>query len=234
LELTGLTDRQHWKGLEAAFKKLESLLYLNLEGKGIPASELFTNFTLRRLQILELTGEILTPEDVEEKQYTLPNLTRIMLKKTKVNQKFMNNIGLLPSLMELVLSDESYDGDKLVFSDEGFKNLRNLVTENLPQELEWEIRPRSIPNIRTITLGRCNMKIKHQLKAGETRLKSLMQHPEAVVVWNIHEKIRTEPTNSEFEEKISKVTMKTFSEDLTSVMRRTGRSGTGAVEGDMP
>lgn len=141
LELSGLTDRQHWKGLEAGFKKLESLLYLNLEGKGIPTPELFTNFTLHRLQILELTGEILTLEDVEEKQYILPNLTRIMLKKTKVNQKFMNNIGLLPSLMELVLSDESYDGDKLVFSDEGFNNVRNLVTENLPQELEWEIRP---------------------------------------------------------------------------------------------
>lgn len=78
------------------------------------------------------------------------------------------------------------------------------------------------------------MKIKLQRKAGETRMKSLMQHPEAVVVWNIHEKIRIEPKNSEFEEKISKVTMKTFSEDLTSMMRRTGRLGTGTVEGDMP
>ncbi|CAN6207496.1 unnamed protein product [Urochloa humidicola] len=232
LEISGLNEN-HWKGLADAFKKLESLLYLHLAGKGIP-SELFTKFTLRRLQILELFGEVDTSGDQVEEQYTLPNLTRIVLKQTKVDKKFMDKIGELPSLTELVLSDESYVGEKLVFSDSGFNHITNLVVTDLPELLEWEIRPHSIPRIKKITVADCpKMKIKLNCKKGGQRLEGLMADLKEVVVWNMHEEISIEPENKALREMIKQVTMNTKSDEITSAMQRTGRWRAGMIAGDM-
>ncbi|WVZ79806.1 hypothetical protein U9M48_027341 [Paspalum notatum var. saurae] len=232
LELSGL-NVSHWKGLEDAFKKLDSLLYLHLAGKGIP-SKLFTQFTLHRLQSLELFGEVDTSGDKEEEHYTLPNLTRIVLKESKVDQKFMNKIGELPSLMELVLSDESYVGKKLVFSDSGFNNVTNLVMTNLTELVEWEIRPGSIPMVKRITLSDCpKMKIKLNHDEKDQGLQGLMGHLKEVVVWNMPEEISIEPENKTLREMIKKVTMKTKSDDITSAMQRTGRWRAGMIAGNI-
>ncbi|CAL5038977.1 unnamed protein product [Urochloa decumbens] len=232
LEISGLNEN-HWKGLADAFKKLESLLYLHLAGKGIP-SELFTKFNLRRLQILELFGEVDTSSDKVEEQYTLPNLTRIVLKKTKVDKNFMDKIGELPSLTELVLSDESYVGEKLVFSDSGFNHITNLVMTHLPELLQWEIRPHSIPRIKKITVADCpKMKIKLHCKNEDQGLEGLMADLKEVVVWNMHEEISIEPENKALRDMIKRVTMNTKSDEITSAMQRTGRWRAGMIAGDM-
>ncbi|KAL6841661.1 hypothetical protein ACP4OV_028490 [Aristida adscensionis] len=232
MEISGL-NKQHWDGLESAFRKLESLMYLHLAGEGIP-SKLFTQFTLRRLQILELFGEIDISDENPDEKYTLPNLTRIVLKQSRVDQKFMDKIGELPSLMALVLSDESYVGEKLLFSDNGFNHVTNLVIANLPELKEWEIRPKSIPKIKRIALSGCpKMKIKLERKEQEQGLKGLMDDLKEVVVWNMPVDISIVPENSTFREMINGVTMKTKSDDITSAMQRTGRWRAGMIAGDM-
>ncbi|CAN6216590.1 unnamed protein product [Urochloa humidicola] len=231
LEISGLNEN-HWEGLADAFEKLESLLYLHLAGKGIPPSKLFTKFNLRRLQILELFGEVNTSDDKAEDQYTLPNLTRIVLKKTKVDKNFMDKIGKLPSLTELVLTDESYVGEKLELSDSGFIRVTNLVMTHLPELLEWEIRPDSIPRIKKISVAGChNMKIKLNCKNGEG-LEGLMADLKEVVLWNMRE-ISIEPENKALREKMKQVTMNIKNDDITSAMQRTGRWRAGMIAADM-
>nr|CAB3468178.1 unnamed protein product [Digitaria exilis] len=232
LEISGLNEN-HWEGLEDAFKKLESLLYLHLAGKGIP-SKLFTNFTLRRLQILELYGEINTSGDKVDEQYTLPNVTRIVLKESEVDKKFMDKIGELPSLKELVMSDRSYVGEKLVFSDSGFNSITNLVVTGLPELQEWEIQPHSIPKVRKITVGNCPMMRIKLCIEGDQGLQGLMSDLKEVAFWNMpDQEISIEPENKDFREKINNVTMNTKSDDITSAMQRKGRWRAGMIAGDI-
>ncbi|OEL25645.1 hypothetical protein BAE44_0013336 [Dichanthelium oligosanthes] len=180
-------------------------------------SRLFTKFTLRRLQ-----------------GFTLPNLTRIVLKKSKVDKNFMDKIGELPSLMDLVLSDGPYAGEKLVFSDSGFNNITNLVITDLPKLLEWEIRPHSITRVKRITVSDCpKMKIKLSCKVGDQGLEGLMADLKEVVVWNMPEDISIEPESKAFRETIKRVTMKTKSDEITSATQRTGRWRAGMIAGDM-
>ncbi|KAM0832810.1 hypothetical protein ACQ4PT_064663 [Festuca glaucescens] len=215
----------HWAALEDVLKKLESLMYLHLAGDDIPF-KLFTKFTLRRLQILELTGKIDTSDVGTEDQYTLPNVTRLVLKLSVVNQMFIDKIGELPSLMELVLSDDSYSGEKLLLSNNGFNNVTSLVMTNLTKVAEWTIRPRSIPKIRRIVLSGCStMKIKLEGKEGEEGLRGLMEDLKEVVFYNmpVADSIIVEPANPAFREKINRVALKTKSGDITDAMQRDGR-----------
>ncbi|KAK1661838.1 hypothetical protein QYE76_049997 [Lolium multiflorum] len=234
LQISGL-GAQHWKALEDVLKKLESLMYLHLAGDDIPF-KLFTKFTLRRLQILELTGKIDTSDVITEDQYTLPNVTRLVLKLSMVDQIFIDKIGELPSLMELVLSDDSYSGEELLLSDNGFNNVISLLMTNLTKVAEWTIRPRSIPKIRRIVLSGCSkMKIKLEGKQGEEGLIGLMEDLKEVVVYNMPpaDSIIVEPANPAFKEKINRVALKTKSEDITDVMQRGGRWRAGMMAENM-
>ncbi|XP_048566781.1 putative disease resistance RPP13-like protein 3 [Triticum urartu] len=234
LHISGL-DKPHWEALREVFKKLESLMYMHLAGKDIPF-ELFTNFTLRRLQILELLGEIDTSRVKEEDQYTLPNVTRLVLKLSLADQKFIDKIGELPSLMELVLSEDSCREENLLFSDKGFNNVTSLVMANLTRVKKWTIRPRSIPKIQKIVLSGCpKMEIKLEGKEGEESLQGLMADLKEVVVCNMLQEgsIIVKPANSAFEEKINHVAIKTKSEDITDATQRDGRWRAGMIAGNM-
>ncbi|KAL6864958.1 hypothetical protein ACP4OV_016109 [Aristida adscensionis] len=165
LEILGLTSH-HWGALADAFKQLESLRHLGLGGHDIPFT-LFTKFTLRRLQNLELHGRIIVSAEETEEQWTLPNLTRLELRFSMVSQGFINKIGRLPFLMELVLSDESFEGEELVFSQEsGFGNLATLALFSLIDLREWKIGLDSLPKVKLIAVANCiNMKLK--LEGGQ-------------------------------------------------------------------
>ncbi|CAM0875350.1 unnamed protein product [Alopecurus aequalis] len=227
--------KKHWLALEDVLKKLESLMYLHLAGEDIPF-KLFTNFTLRRLQILELVGKINTSNVYMEDQYMLPNVTRLVLKLSKVDQIFIDKIGELPSIMELVLSEDSYQGEKLLFSNNGFNNVTNLVMSNLTHDFEWTIRPGSIPKIERIVLSGCkNMKIKLEGNEGEQDLKGLMEDLKEVAVYNMTpaEFLIVEPANPAFKDKINRVAIKSRSEDITDAMQRDGRWRAGMIAENM-
>ncbi|KAI5005027.1 hypothetical protein ZWY2020_032270 [Hordeum vulgare] len=232
LQIAGLT-KPHWVALEDVFKKLESLMHLHLTGENIPF-KLFTKFTLRRLQILELIGKIDTSGVKEEDQYTLPNVTRLVLRLSLTDQKFIDKIGELPSLLELVLSEDSYGEEKLLFSDKGFNSLTSLVmATRVP---EWTIRPMSIPKIQKIVLSGCSgMQIKLEGKEGEEGLEGLMGDLKEVVVYSMPQEgsIIVKSAYSAFEDKINRVAIKTKSEDITDAMQRDGRWRTGMIAGTM-
>lgn len=239
LRITGLTS-VHWDALADAFKRLESLVYLQLAVKSeddkIPFNML-TKFTLQRLQILELYGQIEMPgqEEIQER-YTLPNLNRLVLKLSMVNQKFMDRIGELPSLRVLVLAEKSYDGTKLIFSDSGFNSVTKLVMSGLNNLVEWTIKPKSIPSIKRIALsGFSQLKINLEGNKDPESLTGLMDDLEEVLVYKREsdKEIVLDPVNKGFSDKINRVPIKTNSEDIMDATLRAGRWRESMVDGSM-
>lgn len=134
----------HWSALLDAFKKLESLvrLHINADKDDAVPFALFTNFTLRHVHVLELHGRIEMLGEEREEPFTLPNLSWLLLKFSRVHQDFFYKIGKLPRLTELVLSDEAFLGSELIFSNQeggGFNNLTDLAFCNLAKSSELRI-----------------------------------------------------------------------------------------------
>ncbi|KAL6873566.1 hypothetical protein ACP4OV_013648 [Aristida adscensionis] len=153
LEISSKLTSKHWDVLEDAFKQLDSLTHLCFGGIDIPFT-LFTKFSLRRLQNLEMHRNIVMPTKETEERWSLPNLTKLVLQGSSVNQEFIDKAGKLPSLAELVLSNEAYVGEELVFSS-GFGNLTHLWLLSLPKLLKWKIGPESLPQVQQITIQYC-------------------------------------------------------------------------------
>ncbi|KAJ1260803.1 hypothetical protein BS78_10G260200 [Paspalum vaginatum] len=145
-------EARHWDGLSVALRLLESLVRLHLKGETIPFA-LFTKYSMRQLQVLELHGRITMANDEGsgDSCATLPNLSWLLLKHSKVNQDFIDKLGKHPRLVELVLSDEAIDGDSLAFSHQ-FCNLTELALRN---RTEFSVRKitglESLPKVKKIT-----------------------------------------------------------------------------------
>ncbi|KAF8686853.1 hypothetical protein HU200_043356 [Digitaria exilis] len=172
LQIFDLTP-DHCSVLPKALVKLESLVYLNLGGHDIPFT-LFTGFILRRLQSLKLFGRIDMTGDTADKRCTLPNLTRLELVDSMVNQGFINKIGKLPCLTELVLSKESYDDEGLVFSGGEFASLTKLVLRGLPRVSEWNLRSESLPRVEKVTVSGCT-KMRLKIEGEHEALKNVRE-----------------------------------------------------------
>ncbi|KAL6603450.1 hypothetical protein ACP70R_043811 [Stipagrostis hirtigluma subsp. patula] len=171
LKISGLTSH-HWGALADAFKQLESLLEVHLTGDDIPFN-LFTEFRMRRLQVLKLYGRIDVSTEETEGLWTLTNLTMLELWCSKVNQGFINMIGKLPRLARLDLGYGAYEGQELVLSQSGFRNLRGLGLHNLSRLSEWKIGSESLPKVENIVVFNCtNMRLKLE---GEQVLKNLKE-----------------------------------------------------------
>nr|TKW23511.1 hypothetical protein SEVIR_4G296400v2 [Setaria viridis] len=144
LEISGLKDH-HWVILLDAFERLESLIRLHLKasrGDTIPIT-LFTRSSLRHLQLLELHGRIDMLAEGAEAPFALENLSWLLLKSSLVDQDFIDKLGTLPRLAELVLSNEAFQGRELVFSHggSGFGNLTDLLLRELSELEECKIDP---------------------------------------------------------------------------------------------
>ncbi|KAL6873564.1 hypothetical protein ACP4OV_013646 [Aristida adscensionis] len=160
--------------LADAFKQLESLLELHLTGDDIPFN-LFTNFSLRRLQVLELNGRMaMLPNEETEQRWSLPNLISLDLMDSRVNQGFINMIGKLPCLAELKLWTRVYRGGELVFSQEsGFSRLTDLELYIIKGFSVLKIRSESLPKVERVVVANCtNMKLKIE---GEQVLKGIKE-----------------------------------------------------------
>lgn len=185
---------------------------MRLAGDDIPF-KMFTKYTLPLLQTLELTRRIDTSDVDTEERYTLPNHTRLVLKLSMVDQMFIDKIGELPSLMEIVLSNDSYSGEKLLFPEHGFNNVTSLVMDNLTQLSEWTIRGKSIPKIRKIVLSNCpKMTIKLDVEQGVE--EGLMEELDEVLLCNMTlENLIIKPANSVFSDKINRVAKREYVTD---------------------
>jgi regulator of Ty1 transposition protein 103 len=188
LELSELTA-DHAGALEAALESLDLLVHLSLRGDSLPAS-VFSVPSLRRLQSLKLWGPVDAPEgpsSAEDVRYIRPNLTRLSMWSTMVKQKFVNMLAELPSLGELTLMLDAYDGDRLEFGDAGFRSLHKLKL-GLPELEEWAVGADSMPGLATLTLCRCaRMQMLPEALAGMEQLEEVVLYSMPDMVGRIKE-----------------------------------------------
>lgn len=128
-------DKCKKEDLQVLFMDLgDHLESLSLFGKTIPM-ELFdgtmlsaaAGARLRHVGSLELDGELQPPHcncnpcDESPFHSCLPrhlsNLTRLVLRRTKVKQEFIHVVANLPILLELEMHNESYQGEELTLCD---------------------------------------------------------------------------------------------------------------------
>ncbi|KAF8762434.1 hypothetical protein HU200_009396 [Digitaria exilis] len=178
LELSELTA-EHAGALEAALESLDLLVHLDLRGDSLPAS-VFTVPSLRRLQSLKLCGAMDTPEGpggggAEDVRYIRPNLTRLSMWFTLVKQEFVDMLAELPSLAELSLMSDAYDGDRLAFGEAGgFPSLHELKL-SLQKLEEWTVGAGSMPKLAMLTLLRCaKMRMLPEGLAGMKELEEVL------------------------------------------------------------
>ncbi|XP_062207944.1 probable disease resistance RPP8-like protein 2 isoform X2 [Phragmites australis] len=188
LELIGLTAA-HAGALEAALESLDLLVHLQLQGDSLPSS-VFIIPSLRRLQSLKLLGSVDAPEGpdgAEDVRYIRPNLTRLSMWSTMVGQKFVDMLAELPSLAELTLMWDAYDGDRLAFGESGFRSLQELKL-GLPELEEWTVSAASMPGLARLTLYRCaKMRMLPEALAGMRELEEVVLYSMPNMVGRIKE-----------------------------------------------
>lgn len=123
LSLSGISEF-HSKAVSAALKKLEFLVYLNLSGIILP-SNMFSESSMRRLQVLILHGKLEGLNDLLSEKYILPNLNTLHLTRSELSQLVIDKLARLPCLAEMELLDNSYNETALVFPERGSRVLKN-------------------------------------------------------------------------------------------------------------
>lgn len=90
--------------------------------------DVFTSRSQRRLRAMTLCGKL----DESKDEFRVPNLTFLSLKSTQVSKSFINVVGDLPLLTDLILQQGSYDGAQLDFVDGNkFRSLKRLTLSSL-------------------------------------------------------------------------------------------------------
>ncbi|TVU18515.1 hypothetical protein EJB05_34618, partial [Eragrostis curvula] len=124
-------------GIDIRSHRKDHLVFMNLQGK---------------LDITELNEGSSTSS--HGRQISLSNLSKLVLKQTHMDQDFINKLASLKNLTSLLLLNDSFDGEKLVFPPNGFKKLKMLRVSHLDKvEKEKKIVVRSkMENLETFEL----------------------------------------------------------------------------------
>ncbi|XP_037466189.1 probable disease resistance RPP8-like protein 4 isoform X1 [Triticum dicoccoides] len=154
LSLSGISET-HTKALSAALRKMEFLVNLNLYGEVLP-STMFTDSSMRRLQVLVLHGRLEDLDASQSDRYVMPNLTMLHLHRSELSQPFVDKLAVLPCIAEMELSYCSFSGATLVFSERGFQSLRKLKLINLCALEELVVEPGAVPMLSVLAMHDCS------------------------------------------------------------------------------
>ncbi|KAL6604066.1 hypothetical protein ACP70R_044427 [Stipagrostis hirtigluma subsp. patula] len=182
LSLSGISDI-HTRALSAALKKLEFLVCLTLSGEVLP-SNMFTDSSMRRLQVLILQGKLEGLDDLLSDRYVLPNLVTIQLQNSELSQPFVHKLAMLPCLGELELLDGSYMETRLLFPERGFQSLKKLKLRNLYTLEALVIEQGAMPMLSVLTMYNCG---KLEILNGLNGL----EHLQEVAIYKMQELVDT-------------------------------------------
>lgn len=163
LSLEQLTTSQA-REISNSLGNLLFLRYLCLKVKEahVIPTNLFTNPITRRLQILELHGQLDHREEVEDEEelsartgLSMPKLVSLTLTMSQIDQRFIDMLSRITSLKRLSLC-KAYNGRTLRFLPDGFQNLSELELSYLDELEEWiELDSTALPKLRKLTLSGC-------------------------------------------------------------------------------
>lgn len=182
LSLSGISET-HTRALSAALKKLQFLECLKLFGEVLP-SKMFTDSSMRRLQVLILHGKLKDPPASPSDRYVLANLTVLHLHQSELSQLFVDKLAVLPCIAEMELLDGSYSDTKLVFLERGFHSLRKLKLKSLHTLEELVVEPGAMPMLSILAMYDCSrLEILNGL--------DVLEHLQEVAIYNMQMIVNT-------------------------------------------
>ncbi|XP_010258825.1 PREDICTED: putative disease resistance protein At1g50180 [Nelumbo nucifera] len=131
-------------------KELRSLWLGGGHKNKIPSLMSFPhNFHLHKLYLNGLIEELPHPQDFP------PNLTKLSLRYSKLDQDLITTLEKLPNLRILKLLKESYIGAKMVCSRRGFPQLQFLELRYLDILEEWRVEEGAMLSLRHLEIDGC-------------------------------------------------------------------------------
>uniref|UniRef100_A0A2N9GP00 Disease resistance protein winged helix domain-containing protein n=1 Tax=Fagus sylvatica TaxID=28930 RepID=A0A2N9GP00_FAGSY len=90
-----------------------------------------------------------------EVQQFSPNLAKLTLVFTELEEDPMATLEKLPNLKILCLREESFVGKNMVCSEGGFPQLQSLVLFHLPKLEEWRVEEGATPSLCRLRISEC-------------------------------------------------------------------------------
>ncbi|XP_078158116.1 putative disease resistance RPP13-like protein 3 [Carex rostrata] len=150
--------QQMWQNFKVVLRRTEQLVYLGI----IQGDEMLVPYggTMDlpchgKIQKLHLNGEWIRDICVPSVEMFPPNLTKLTLKWSKLEEDPMPILKKLLSLRILRLDSYSYMGTKLICSTGGFPNLEKLRLHYLPNLCHWDIEEGAMPVLRHLIIDTC-------------------------------------------------------------------------------
>lgn len=143
------------KALPESIEKLSNLRSLKIvEFQDDPLPNLRPFFDHPYLYKLNLSGRLNTLQPSNPNEYP-PNLTKLTLRFSQLQQDPMETLEKLPNLCILELLQCSYDGDTMLCSAQGFPRLESLKLSKLDGLTEWTIEKGAMRTLASLVIDGC-------------------------------------------------------------------------------
>ncbi|XP_058112936.1 disease resistance protein RPP8-like [Magnolia sinica] len=146
---------------------LRSLCLRGGSGSFIPAVESFSNH--HHLYNMDLSGRLEKLPDLHEFP---PNLTKLHLFGSKLEQDPMGTLEKLPNLRILRYGGDAYVTKEMVFSAGGFPLLNDLIIWECNELEEWRVEEGAMPNLTSLLISCKRLKM---LPDGMRHLTNLQE-----------------------------------------------------------
>ncbi|XP_058067574.1 disease resistance protein RPP8-like [Magnolia sinica] len=152
LEICEILWSGHGKGLSNSLTKLDHLQSLSLQWED--AIPVFLSFSHHlHLKKMFLRGKL---KQLPESYEFSPNLTKLTLEGSRLMEDPMETLEKLPNLRILRLLLDSYKGEKMVCSAQGFPQLEYLHVEKLDELEEWRVEEGAMPRLLHLLILECS------------------------------------------------------------------------------
>ncbi|XP_078159291.1 putative disease resistance RPP8-like protein 2 [Carex rostrata] len=151
---------QMWQNLKAVLRRTEQLVYFGIRQVTIGLLPFGGTSDLPchgKIQNLYLDGEWIRDICVPGVQMFPPNLTKLTLIWSRLEEDPMPILEKLLSLRILHLGHDSYVGTKLICSTGGFPSLEKLQLYWLPNLCHWDIEEGAMPVLRHLRIDACGV-----------------------------------------------------------------------------
>ncbi|XP_010914720.1 putative disease resistance RPP13-like protein 3 [Elaeis guineensis] len=168
------------KSLGKALKKRDSLVSLSLIESPIPGD---IPLDLPRLRSLTVHGQLLLQrQQLPSSSQFPPNLTKLILSYSELEQDPMPVLEKLPNISLLALKCHAYIGKSMSSSSGGFPRLQHLMLVGLKNLEEWRVEVGAMPSLTHLTIMDCR-----KLKTLPEGLQHVTTLLELKLIFMLHE-----------------------------------------------
>ncbi|XP_078153204.1 putative disease resistance RPP8-like protein 2 [Carex rostrata] len=147
----------YWKSISNLMSHMVNLLSMAITGDIVPSElvDLRAFPNLETVRIIKLVGEWNCRKLIIDNVKFPTNLTKLTLTKSCLVEDPMPRLERLEALKYLSLQDGAYLGEKMVCSENGFRQLQFLQFSKLKNLQTWEMKPMAMSQLTTLHVVNC-------------------------------------------------------------------------------